>query len=117
MSARTKGPLAPLPQVVRGSTLRLASVLFSPLALLLGLSVKFAAVRMLGCDDMRTSYAVEAIAVFTVLGCAGGVFLAERARRRLGGAVPVVGLGVSVVATVVAFAQWIPEFVLSPCSR
>jgi hypothetical protein len=117
-------------RVSRDDVAQIVGVVGGPLALLMGLQAKYTLVEMWACKSAAGPIVVHLVALLTLLLALGAALLAHRQWRGAGREPPgdpggregrrrtlaAVGLGSSLLSALVIFAQWLPQFFISPCS-
>jgi hypothetical protein len=116
----------------RGDVAQTIGVVGGPLALLLGLQVKYTIAQMWACESGTARGLVHVAALATLLLAIGsGVAAASQWRPALRGADPgdeggpvgrtrmmaVVGVGMSALSALVIVSQWLPQLFLDPCRQ
>lgn len=116
----------------RGDVAQTIGVVGGPLALLLGLQVKYTIAQMWACESTTAVLLVHVTALATLLLAVGsGVAAASQWRPALRGADPgdeggpvgrtrtlaVVGVGLSALSALVIVSQWLPQLFLDPCRQ
>ncbi|GLC23912.1 hypothetical protein [Roseisolibacter agri] len=116
----------------RGDVAQTIGVVGGPLALLLGLQVKYTIAQMWACESGTAVAMVHVTALVALLLAIGsGVAAASQWRPAARGADPgdeggpvgrtrtlaVVGVGISALSALVIVSQWLPQLFLDPCRQ
>ncbi|MGZ8411839.1 MAG: hypothetical protein ACXW05_03835 [Gemmatirosa sp.] len=115
--------------VARGDVAQVVGIVGAPLALLTGLTVKYALIEVWACKSSAGPLVVHLVALATLLLALGAGVLVHRQWPPAGRADPgdaggregrtralaAIGVGVSAICAVVIVGQWLPQLFLSPC--
>jgi hypothetical protein len=115
--------------VARADVAQILGVVGAPVALLVGLSVKYALIEVWACKSSAGPMVVHLVALATLLLALGSGALAYRQWPAVGRedpgdkggregrtrALAAMGVGISAICAAVIIGQWLPQFFLSPC--
>lgn len=118
--------------VARRDVAQIVGIVGAPIALLTGLTAKYALIEVWACKSAAGPLVVHLVALATLLLAIGAGLLAHRQRPPTGRAdhgdqdnhadgeerartLAAIGVGVSAICAVVIVAQWMPQLFLSPC--